>query len=298
MTQEEQIRAEQAAMPDIDLTKIANAGALGSEEREIINKAKEKKAVNARKEAKRKFNFTEAMAFPLPSKGRFYQDSPDEDLRNGIVKIRPMSLADEEIITNKAYLKNGTMFRTLFDSCVESDYDAREFLQYDVLFMMYALRNLSYGDEYKFNVTCDCGKEFDYTMNVSDIDWQEIPDDVVDERVIKLPMSKYSIKMRLPRLKDDEAEANLKLKHPDDPMYSDTAISLWSKTLEIKDDKGKLISPEDWIEFFDCLPTYDRNVINESFKNAANQPTTEITCPKCGNLIRIDVPVSADFFRI
>lgn len=298
MTQEEQIKEEQAKMPKLDLSNVANIDALGSEDKSVVNKVKEVNNLNTRKAAKRKFNFTEAIPFPLPSKGKFYQDSSDEDLRNGIVKLKPMSLADEEIITNKAYLKNGSMFRILFDACLDSDYNAKELLQYDVLFMMYALRSISYGDDYKFEVECDCGKKFDYNMNVSDIDWMEISDDVVDERNIKLPISKYTIRMRLPRLKDDEAETMLKLQHEDDPMYTDSAVTLWSKTLSIQDEKGKEIPPTDWIEFFDCLPTLDRNKINESFDNAVNQPKTTIICPKCGNHIKVDVPVSGDFFRI
>ena len=181
MTQEEQIKEEQAKMPKLDLSKIANIDALGSEDKSVLNKAKEKNKTSARKAAKSKFNFTEAMPFPLPSKGRFYQDSEDEDLRNGIIKIKPMSLADEEIITNQSFLKNGTMFRKLFDTCIESDYNAGDLLQYDVLYIMYALRSISYGDDYKFEVQCDCGKSFEYEMNVSDIEWKEM-EDIEDER--------------------------------------------------------------------------------------------------------------------
>lgn len=299
MTQEEEIKQEQAKMPKLDLSKVANMDALDSADKTAIKKAAEVSKANARRAAKRKFNFTEAIAFPLPSKGRFYSNSSDEELRNGIVKINPMSLADEEIITNKAYLKNGNMFRILFDSCMESEYDSKELLQYDVLFMMYCLRSISYGDDYKFEVTCsDCGKEFAYNMNVSDIDWDEMPDTVVDERDIKLPISKYTVRMRLPRLKDDENETMLKMRHEDDPMYTDAAVTLWSKTLSVRDESGNEIPPTDWIEFFDCLPTLDRNKINESFEESVNQPKTEIICPKCGKHMRFNVPISEDFFRI
>ena len=136
-------------MPEIDLTKVANAEALKATGDQFSRTIQESgSAESARAKAKKKFCFDEALAFMLPSGGKFYQDSPDKDLREGIIKLRPMSLADEEILTNKAYSKNGSTFRVLFDTCMASNYEAKKLLAFDSVYIMYILRKISYGDDY------------------------------------------------------------------------------------------------------------------------------------------------------
>ena len=83
MTEQEEFEKEAKKMPKIDMTKIANVEALDSGTRKAITVAAE----SSRRAMKKKFNFQQAMSFPLPSGGKFYQDSEDEDLKNGIRKL-------------------------------------------------------------------------------------------------------------------------------------------------------------------------------------------------------------------
>ena len=240
----------------------------------------------------------EASVFELPSGGRFYQDSNDEDLKKGLVRLLPMGMAEEEILTNRAYAKGSSTFRVLFDTCMENNYSAKKLLSYDAIYMMYALRQITYGTDYHFKVKCsDCGKEFGYDMSVSDIDFEELKEKV-DEREIKLPVSKYTVTMRLLRLGDEEEITRLQNKYEDDDDVSETVLNFFVRTTSVKDDKGDEISPDDWIEFYSCLPVMDKQVIKDSFKNAVNDPKISITCPKCGNTIKMSVPLKEDFFRI
>ena len=291
MTEQEEFEKEAKKMPKIDMTKIANVEALDSGTRKAITAAAE----SSRRTMKQKFNFQQEMSFPLPSGGKFYQDSEDEDLKNGIIKLYPLSLADEEIITNKTYLKNGTMFRILFDTCMASDYSAKKLLQFDSLYIMYVLRQISYGDDYNFDVKCDeCEEEFEWSMNISDIDWAELPEDAVDERAIHLPVSKYTVTMSLMRLGMEEEQEIIKKKY----KCSDRIAILISNTLSVKDEEGEEVNPADWADFFEALPTLDRNAINNSFKGTKQEPKITIKCPNCGSDITFNVPISEDFFRM
>ena len=120
-------------------------------------------------------------------------------------------MAEEEILTNQAYLKANSAFRILFENCVASDYDASKLLSYDTYFLLYALRNISYGNDYKFDCKCsECNKEFEKEINISEIDWEEIPEDVKDVNEITLPVSKFTVKIRLARLGDEEEATRLK----------------------------------------------------------------------------------------
>lgn len=291
MTEQEEFEKEAKKMPKIDMTKIANVEALDSGTRKAITAAAE----SSRRKNKKKFNFQEAMAFPLPSGGKFYQDAEDEDLRNGIIKLYPFSIADEEIITNKTYLKNGTMFRVLFDTCMASNYDAKKLLQFDALYIMYVLRQISYGDDYNFSVKCEqCEEEFDWSMNISDIEWAELPEDTVDEREIELPISHYTVTMSLMRLGLEEQQEVIKKKY----QCSEKVAILISNTTSIKDENGEELNPADWADFYAELPTKDRNVINKSFEGTKQEPKITINCPNCGSEITFNVPISEDFFRI
>lgn len=291
---------EAEKLPSIDLTKIKNLDAVAKTgDRELAATLKSKGKQNARKEAKRKFNFSEASVFELPSNGKFYQDSDDEDLRRGLIKLLPMGLAEEEILTNRAYHKNSSMFRVLFDTCMESDYPAKKLLSYDVLYLVYCLRQITYGEDYKFDIKCgECDKSFSYDMNISEIDFKEL-EETQDARTISLPVSKYSATLRLLRLADEEEIARLKNStYADDEEVSETILNLFVRTVSIQDEKGNEISPDDWIEFYTCLPVKDKLEIKKSFEKAVNDPKISVVCPKCGNVIKMSVPFDSDFFRI
>lgn len=299
MTEQEKFEAEAKKMPKIDMTKVANLNALDSSDRKMVSEAAKKNVESSRRQNKKKFNFQEAITVQLPSGGKFYQDAEDEDLRNGFIKLYPMSLADEEILTNRAYLKSGSMFRVLFDTCMASNYDAKKLLQFDSLYIMYVLRQISYGDDYHFKVSCkECEEEFEWNLNISDIDWEEFPEDVVDTREISLPVSGYTVTMSLMRLGQEEQQEFIKKKNSKNPDATDKIVSLVCNTLSVKDKSGNEIDPEDWIDFYAALPTKDRNVINKSFEGTRQEPKVTITCPKCGNIITINVPIDEDFFRI
>lgn len=299
MNNEEKLEANPQAMPEIDLSKVANMEAFAREDSETAANIKRSIGTNARRQAKKKFNFNEPELVPLPSHGKFYQDSDDENLRKGFVALTPMSLSDEEILTNKAYLKNGSTFRILYDTCMASNYPAKKILSYDATYMMYTLRSITYGNDYKFKVTCaDCGKDFDFTMDISDIEWKEFTQDTEDVRVIKLPKSKYTVTMPLSRLGDEENLELLKKQNARNEMATDTVLTFVNKTTSIQDENGEEIDPADWIEFYYCLPGLDKATINKAFEDAVNQPEVTCTCPHCGNVVKMDVPITAEFFRL
>lgn len=286
-------------LPEIDLSKVKNLEAVEkTDSSSFAATIKQKGKANARKEAKRKFNFSEASTFQLPSGGRFYQDAEDEDLKKGIIKLLPMGLAEEEILTNRAYIKNSSTFRVLFDTCMENNYPAKRLLSYDALYIMYCLRQITYGTDYSFKIKCDeCGKEFGFDLNISDIDFEELKEKT-DGREISLPVSKYTVEMRLLRLGDEEEMTRLSSRYSEDEEVSDTVLNFYVRTLSIKDNNGDEISPDDWIDFYTCLPLKDKQAIKDSFANAVNDPKVSTVCPKCGNTIKMSIPLEADFFRI
>lgn len=284
-------------MPQLDLSKVKNMEAVENTDSEFAENFKKSANKSNRKANKEKFSFVEPISLELPSGGRFYQDSKDKDLKNGIAKLIPMSIAEEEILTNKAYSKNGSTFRILFDTCLASDYPASKLLSYDSIYLMYALRNISYGSDYEFKVKCEeCDNSFDYNLNIEEIEFENLKEKV-DTRDIKLPISKFTITMHLMRLEDEEEIVKLQNKYKNRDDVSDSVLGIYSRTDSIKDANGDELDPDEYIEFLTRLPTKDRMAISESFANATNDPKVTIICPKCGNEMTMSIPWNVEFFR-
>lgn len=295
--EDKEITKEQAtkgAVAPIDLSTIKNLDVASEKDASVVGL---KNKVSTMKKKKSKFCFLEANKIPLLSGGRYYQDSDDEDLKNGYIKLYPFSLAEEEILTNQAYLKSGSAFRILFDSCMASNYDSKKLLSYDVMYLLYALRNISYGSEYKFDCKCaECGKKYEKTIDIEQVDWEEIPAEVKDVNTIKLPVSKYTVTIRLSRLADEEETTRLRNLEKYD--VSDRILELYVQTLEILDNEGEAVDPKDWIEFYTAIPSADRLAIYKTFEFAKSTPKVLVTCPKCGSSKEMAIPLEEDFFRL
>ena len=284
------------AAPKIDLSKIKNVEAINKvgnkEAKDIALKAE----VSRKKQTKAKFCFTEEYEVELPTGGVLYQDLGDEDLKNGIVKIKPMSVAEEEIIANQTYINNGSVFRHLLNSCIVNEFDAKDLVPYDVYYLIYALRHYTYGEEYSFDVSCDeCGKQFPFSLNIADVEFPKLDKEETKWKTIKFPVSKYSALMRCTVLGDEEEL--LKLKKTKD--YGDTVLALTLRTREVFDEEGNPINPKDFPDFFQALPGRDRGAITKAFENIDGLEIPKVTCecPHCGGTQEMAIPFTKEFFR-
>lgn len=290
--QEETLREDQFKL---DFSKVKNISALEQADRDgakIVNSK-----VKERRRQKAKFNFNEPVLIPLPSHGKFYQDSQDQDIKNGFIKLRPMSFTEEEIMTNPANLKSGTAILKLFEACIESDYPAENILSFDSTYLLYALRKESYGDDYEFELECpECKKKMESSIKISELSFAEMPENADDPMVLKLPKSGYTVTMCLPRLYHTEQLYRASKNNED---ISERILNFVIQTISIKDQKGKEISPNDYADFYEALPTIDRAVITDAFKFDKGVEKIAFICdnPRCANEFKEAVPMGLSFFR-
>ena len=66
-----------------------------------------------------------------------------------------MTLKEEQILSTPRFLKTGSATRMILENCIASDIDAKDILLFDSNFLLYYLRQISYGDEYTFTLKCD-----------------------------------------------------------------------------------------------------------------------------------------------
>lgn len=283
----------------IDFSAIANLDAVeakGDGMAEVFQKA-------AKASSKNKFNFVQAELVQLPSHGKLYQNTDSEELRNGHISLKPMTVREEEILTTSKFLKTGSATRMVIQNCIAGDADANDILLFDSNYILFKLRQMSYGDDYSFKIKCEnsaCEREFEHKVVISKLAFEEMKDDVEEPIVVKLPISKYTVKAIFPRLMHSEAiymRNNSRKKTTDD--FDKTRLdNLVATTIEILDNKGKPISPKDWEDFYEALPAMDRAELTAKTKlDTGIDRLKDVKCPYCGTDYSGSIPIGVEFFR-
>lgn len=103
----------------------------------------------------------------LPSKGLLY--SKDNPLSSGIIEMKYMTAKEEDILTNAAYIKNGTVIDKLLQSMVVSKINYDDLLIGDKNAILVAARVLGYGKDYEFTI-----RGTTHTVDLSQIENKEI----------------------------------------------------------------------------------------------------------------------------
>src|SRR5210317_1882951 len=85
----------------------------------------------------------------LPSKGLLYPEG--HPLASGTVEMKYMTAKEEDILTNKNYIKNGTVIDKLLKSLLVTEFNYNDLLVGDKNAIMIAARILSYGKDYPVN---------------------------------------------------------------------------------------------------------------------------------------------------
>ena len=86
----------------------------------------------------------------LPSKGLVYlKDNP---LSSGKVEIKYMTAKEEDILSNQAYIENGTVLDKLLESVIISKINIKDLIIGDKNAVLIATRILGYGSEYKITI--------------------------------------------------------------------------------------------------------------------------------------------------
>jgi hypothetical protein len=116
-------------------------------------------------------------------------------------KIRPITFEEEKQILSLSK-KGGDPSFVLIDKCV-SDIDKNDILLIDKVYLLFKLRELSFGSMYKFIVGCpSCHKDQDIEIDLNDMPVVPVEDfqKVVD---LELPISKKTAKVRLASVQDE-----------------------------------------------------------------------------------------------
>lgn len=241
----------------------------------------------------------------LPSAGRFY---PPGHPLNGKdqIEIKYMTAKEEDILTDRALLKNGTAIdKVLQNLIVDKSINIDDMLVGDKNAVVVAARITGYGAEYDTKVTCPaCGEASDFSFDLNDIGVADIDhalentDVTITDKstfLFELPMSKVTVECRLMTGKDEtkifkESQRRTKKKLGNSALTD----QLRNMIVSVNGDTDMISRTA----FVNQMPAKDsrhiRTVLSEVTPNLDMNQVFE--CTNCGHTADMEVPLTTDFF--
>ena len=226
----------------------------------------------------------------LPSKGLIYPE--ESELAKGVVEMKYMTAKEEDILTNQAYIKNGTVLDKLLKSLIVSPIDYNDLLIGDKNAIMIAARVLGYGSDYTFDYNGETHK-----VDLSVLENKPLNENLfitrTNEFTFTLPFSKNTITFKLLTHKDEqdisrELEGLKKINKDNSPELS-TRLKHIITSIEGNRER------KDIREFVDiALLAKDSRALREYIREI--QPDVDLTFFPDGSENRISLPIGISFF--
>lgn len=219
------------------------------------------------------------IAVDLPSKNKYYTLIDPA----APITIRAMTFKDEKaMVSNKNV--DIDIINTLLSRCV-SNISISQILLIDKLFLIMKIREVSYGDEYGATILCSsCRKNNNVKFNLAKLRVNYIPKGHTDPISTTLPILKKNIKIRLPRILDEQYLVNT----------DSTVTNLWRFIEEIEGHTSKQIISK----VAENLPLQDAHkVLNVIGGDGLGIDTkVQFVCDYCSHAEVIQLPITSDFF--
>lgn len=239
---------------------------------------------------------------PLPSRGLVY-DQKSALHKLEWVAIKAMTAREEDILTSKAFLKNGTVISHLLRSCIATPgINPVEMLSGDRTALLVALRITGYGPDYVIATQCPaCQHKQDY-----EFDLRQLPVKMLELEPlmpfanrfnVSLPVSKKNITFRFMTGADEEqlqleqAMKKKKIKTQLDNIVTSRYLKQ-IVAVDGREDKGYIN------RFIQNMPARDSRFLRSYIEK--HDPGMEMKgvmlCEECGEGSEVDVPIQASFF--
>jgi len=198
--------------------------------------------------------------------------------------IRPMTFEEERQMVAVSKKQQDPSF-VLLSHCVK-DIELSELLIIDKIYLLFKIRELSFGSVYKFIMGCpQCGHENHYSIDIDKLPVNRLEEETDFVEMI-LPMSKKKVKLRLATLKEEE--------YATDPEKA--LDNLWRFVLKFEDtDRKDVIS-----KVIRKLPAGDINsmlgkILCEGYGISSE---VRVKCDACTYDQPTMLPFTKDFFSV
>jgi hypothetical protein len=238
---------------------------------------------------------------PLPSRGVIY--SEDKGIYDTeTLDIKPMTAKEEDILTSRAYIKNGTVISKLIKSClVDKSIDPDDLISGDRNALLVALRITGYGADYELDINCPaCSKSNKSTFNLSELKIKrlQVEPDVLGENVfnVVLPVTKKNVKVKFLTGHDEKEMMITNDRKKKSGLNTDNSVTdrLNRSILQIENikDKNKIKL------FVQNMPARDSLALRRFLDN--HEPGVDMKatmeCTHCFEESEVELPIGPTFF--
>jgi hypothetical protein len=238
---------------------------------------------------------------PLPSQGLAYPEG--HPLHGKVaVSIRAMTAREEDILTSRALIKQGTVISHLLSSCLmDKTINTRSMLSGDRTAVMIALRITGYGAGYNVEMDCpECGTNQQCECNLADLPIRTLDLEPVEPNTnlfaFKLPMSGKTVHFRFATGEDEEEQSLLTERKRKQGFTADSLVTDRLQRVIVSIDgetSGGKIN-----QFIRNMPARDSLTLRRYID--AHEPsvlmTTPFTCTGCGYEEEVGLPIGPSFF--
>lgn len=239
---------------------------------------------------------------PLPSNGLVYDQSSSLFGRESL-EIYPMTAREEDILTNKVFLKKGTVITELIKSClVDKSVEPRNLLVGDRNAITVAIRVTGYGAEYSTNIACsECDTKFDNEFDLSQLSIRRLSIKPLSPGLNRfeftLPYSKKVVHFQFTtgKIEEELSELQTRLKKIGPTASNSVTAGLISSIVSIdgNENKAEITAFVNSKKFRACDSLALRNYIR------SNEPgiimEQEVECPSCNNKEVVSIPFGITF---
>ena len=241
-----------------------------------------------------------AESVPLPSRGVIYSNESLQGTET--LEIKPMTAKEEDILTSRAYIKNGTVITKLIKSClIDKSINPDDLISGDRNALLVALRITGYGSDYTLEINCpECSKTNKSTFDLSTLPIKRLKIDPVDigQNIfeVQLPVTKKSVKVKFLNGHDEKEMMviNERKKKQGFNVESSVTDRLSRSILSIENitDKNKINL------FVQNMPARDSLALRRFLDDyePGIDMVSHMTCTHCHEESEVDLPIGPSFF--
>ena len=244
----------------------------------------------------------------LPSRGRYYpEDHPLKNKPN--VEIKQMTAKEEDILTNKSFIKKGILIDKLLESIlVDKNIKPSSLLVGDKNAIMIAARISAYGPEYDIGIVClECGHKNTSTVDLAkavlkDVDALEKEEKIEHVRlengsvVLELPKTHWKVGCKLLDGEDERYLLNLLEVKKRNSVEAEITLSeqLYIIIDSINDIKDKKVLQD----AITVMPAYDAKFLRSTYAKIIPNILIykKFVCSSCKVEQEVEVPFTQEFF--
>jgi hypothetical protein len=238
--------------------------------------------------------------FQLPSRGVLYNNGElDHNITNGEIHVHPLTALTEINLKNPDLLFNGKALISVVQECIPGINKPLELFGRDVDALLFFLRVVTYGPEYRIEVKHNCqnAKNHSYVINLEEllINIKQLDPTITDaKRIITMPLTGQKIYVRPMRFADivtlfHSSEGKKELTSDD---IKELAIINLKSMIERVDEVTNPTFIEPWIR---TLTTPQINRITNAattLNDWGPQQIVTVKCKDCGEEMQVELPMN------